>query len=168
MNIQKTPLDITWIKNIKNKQLMKVEALIFCEPGVEFSFNSFQMATDISIEEIGFEFKDLGSCRFFCGADGSSLCFDAASIESISLNEYGEEKIYSLNSQALWIDLIDKNVLSINLIESELEESIFGIHFMFENKIGIVIANIGDNLVISRSLDPEILREEKARSILIF
>jgi hypothetical protein len=167
MKPQNESIDFKWLQLIQGKKLMKTEALIFSQTSSELQIDINKMDEDNHIQAINLEFEEMGSGRFFCGSNGSSICVDHSPLEEFSLNGYVEENIFSLHSQNLWINLINNNLISIKLIESELEKCIFAINFIFENGFEITIANLGDNLVCRRNLNPDILQEEKAKFIVI-
>lgn len=119
-------------------------------------------SVSLSAQEICFEFEGELILRLFCGADGSSICWDGNSLQSVDMDEYGKLIICDASENYLWRNLIDVDLERIYLIESNLECSVFAVKFCFKGNFEFVISNLGDNLVFQHQLSSDILDEEKA------
>lgn len=159
-------IDCNWLNLIKGKKLINAEGLIYFENGLELPYEIKPDGNNF-VEALTLEFQSAGSGRFFCGSDGSSIGVDHCPLEELSLGEYGKLKISNFNHQNLWIDLINKTLVSIKLIKSSLYQCTFGISFLFESNLKVIIANLGDDLVFIPNLHPNILREEQVEFITI-
>jgi hypothetical protein len=116
-----------------------------------------------SIEEVYLKIDGLDSLRLFCGSDGSSICWDGQDLDAFSMDEYGEFIISDMSTSEKWQDIIYKKIEKIYLVRSQLQEFEFAIKLAFDPYGEIVIANLGDDLVIYKELPLEIIAEENAQ-----
>lgn len=128
--------------------------------GLLFVFNGEMNSS--SIEEVYLKFDGLESLRLFCGSDGSSICWDSQDLTPFSMDEYGEFIVSDMSTSEKWQDIIYKKIEKIYLVRSQIEESEFAIKLAFDSYGEIVIANLGDDLVIYKELPVEIIAEENA------
>ena len=137
------------------RNLIKVLGLVFCFKG---DTNSS------SVEEVYLEFSDLKFLRFFCSSDGSSIRWDCNELQPVNMDEYGEAIIQDISeSDELWKNLVYRKTAQVYLVRSETEECFFAVKFIFDNCEELVIANLGDDLVIRQQLLSKIIEEEKAQ-----
>lgn len=147
--------NVQYLSVVVDRKLKKILALCYVsDKNIDYS----------SIQEIKLEFEGLKSVRIFCGVDGSSICWDTSDLQPISMDEYGEVKIYDLsNSEELGKDLINQKIEKVYLVTSEIENCIFAVKFVFSYDRELIVANIGDDLRLQKQLAPEILDEEKSQ-----
>jgi hypothetical protein len=135
-------------------KLRKVLGLVFCyNRGFDYS----------SLQEISLEFEGLKPIRFFCGVDGSSICWDNNDLQPLSMDEYGEVTICNISdSDELWKNLVDRKLEKVYLVTSEIDNCVFAVKLVWGYGWESVIANIGDDLAVEKQLSVKIVEEEKA------
>lgn len=145
-----------WLLQIIGRKLLDVRALIFSFNGEE-DFDSPQKLSLI--------FEGLSIGNLSCATDGSSIKHDGNPVVGRDLGKYGKEIAKNISGFPPWNDFIGKTVTKVELLYSNREGSTMGIFFEFNNSMTIMIANIGDEIAVYKTL-PKLIENEEQISLL--
>jgi hypothetical protein len=155
MKISRDRSTLEWLSLAVGKQLSKATALVF---------QSRDETTATVTQELSLEFEGISASKIFCDADGASLCWDESKLTPFSMDEYGELVLSVLSeTDNLWKELVHKQLEQVYLIESTREETVFALRLVFAKNLEVVIANLGDELVVQKQLPEDVMEEEQGR-----
>lgn len=139
-----------WFSSIVGKNLKSVYGLIYIYETEDINHP----------QELQVIFETGLIKKISCSSNGSSLLIqDLPMIES-DLGEYGKQLIKDISDMPVFVDVIGEELQNLEVINSEIEQSIVGLRFQFSNSKNIDILTLGDEISFYKSTPMNIIDEE--------
>lgn len=140
-----------WISSILGKKLKSVYGLIYIYETEDINHP----------QELKFIFETGLIKKISCASDGSTLLIQDTPIIESDLAEYGKQLIKDISDIPAFNDLIDEELHDIEIINSEIEQSIVGLKFQFSNSKVINILTLGDEISFYKNIPVNLIEDER-------
>ncbi len=140
-----------WAKASINKTLMSVIARAHIQGST---------IERLPYHAIRLQFQGNSPGFFDCAPDGSSLVFRDESLQPISMGEAGELVLQDVSTDQHLGPVVGSRLSKVSLVHSEREGTDIGLRLEFDNRAEVIIANLGDELMVCDAIGEELVRSE--------
>ncbi|MBD2786472.1 hypothetical protein ID858_16490 [Xenorhabdus sp. DI] len=140
-----------WGRDVIGRILTDVNGLIYVLETPDFDHP----------QHLQFSFSDnSGDIGFRCGKDGSTLEITKLPMQESDLGEYGKEVIMNMSASLLFHRYIGMVVSKVFLIYSNIEKATIGIKLVFDDRLSLIVINLGDEINIFEYLPLQFEKDE--------